>query len=85
MFIKKDLVSAAQNLLTSGLWIEIERCAIDRKPIGPSPADPVSKQTADAFIRQGYEMALDTIRNLPKQQQEVELEDPLEALKHTDD
>lgn len=70
-FIPKDFMDGAQKLLANEVFKAVERALIARKPAHPNPADPQHKQAADAFVRSGFEKALDDLRRIPFEFEEV--------------
>lgn len=79
-YLPKEQLEGAQKLTSSDIFRAIERVLIARKPNHPDPADPMSKQTADAFLRAGFEKALDELRAIPYELEEKPTNPDIPAL-----
>ena len=79
-YLPKEQLEAAQKLVSSEMFRAIERVLTARKPDHPNPVDPMSKQTADAFLRAGFEKALDDLRSIPHELEEKPTNPDIPAL-----
>lgn len=79
-YLPKEQLESAQKLVSSEMFRAIERVLIARKPNHPDPSDPMSKQTADAFLRAGFEKALDDLRSIPHELEEKPTNPDIPAL-----
>ena len=79
-YLPKEQLEAAQKVTSSEIFRAIERVLQARKPEHPHPSDQMSKQTADAFIRMGYEKALDELRRIPHELEEKPSDQNIPAL-----
>ena len=79
-YLPKEQLEAAQKLASSEMFRAIERVLTARKPNHPDPSDPMSKQTADAFLRAGFEKALDDLRAIPHEFEEKPTNPDIPAL-----
>lgn len=79
-YLPKEQLEAAQKLVSSEMFRAIERVLTARKPDHPGPADQPSKQAADAFLRAGYEKALDELKRIPYEFEEKPTDPTIPAL-----
>jgi hypothetical protein len=65
MYLRKEHLEPALNLINSPLWADIRRCLLERRPDAPVAADPIHTAAAKGFERKGYEQAMLDVEKLP--------------------
>lgn len=65
MYLRKENIEAAANLINSPLWSDLKRCLMERRPEAPVAIDLTHTAAAKGFERKGFELALEELEKLP--------------------
>lgn len=66
MFLQKENGPEAMKFVTGGLWLDIKKALMARRPPAPGANVPPSEAAQQFFMRQGFEMAIEAIEKLPR-------------------
>lgn len=67
MYLAKENLPAAASFVAGGLWLDIKRALLERRPLAPASTATPSEASQQFFLRRGYEMALEELEKLPRE------------------
>lgn len=67
MYLTKENLTPAAGFVAGGLWMDIKRALLERRPLAPASTVMPSEAAQQFFLRRGYEMALEDLEKLPRE------------------
>lgn len=64
MYLEKENMAEAAKFVNGPLWMDYKKALHDRKPAPPTPEETGETAAHRAFLRRGYEMAVEDIEKL---------------------
>ncbi len=70
--VARDAVQGVKKFVTGGLWMDYKKALMARRPVAPASSASPSEAAQQFFLRQGFELAIQAIEQLPREIEPVE-------------